>query len=156
MSDLDNLLNDADGDTDLVKSLRKALKEANRQVTEYKTAADQAAKENRSRTLADALKAKGLSEKAAKYFPADVDPTPEAIDNWLAEDGELFGITPQAGTADQATVNAAQQITSAATNRSSSAQVGDVQSLIAAIQNAQNPEELAAAYAAAGLTQPGD
>jgi hypothetical protein len=96
MSDqLDALLADGDNDSDLVKSLRKALRESNKSLREVQESLDKQAKATRSTTLSVLLKEANLPEKAAKFFPADQDVTKENVAKWLEEDGDLFGYQPQ-------------------------------------------------------------
>lgn len=155
MPELDDLLNESDNDSDLVKSLRKALKDANKQKGDLERTLAERAKGDRTRTLADIFREKGVPEKAAKYFPSDVDPSPEAVDKWIEEDGDLFGVTKQETVADPGMQEAAQRIAAVTGGAPSGTQVMDVQSLIAEMRNAKNPEELAAVYAKAGMVNPG-
>lgn len=152
-AELDALLQDDANDSDLVKNLRKALKEANTKRAEAERTLAERAKTDRTRALADVLKEKGVPEKAAKYFPADVDPTPEAVDKWLEEDGDLFGVAKQ--EVDPEVQQAAQRITGATASAPIGTQVMDVNALVAEMRAAKNPEELAAVYAKAGMTMPG-
>jgi hypothetical protein len=157
LPDLDALLNgDDDFDGDLVKNLRNALKA---QKQELKQAAEELTrfrKTERTRSLADVLKDKGVPTKAAKYFPADVEPTTENIDKWLAEDGDLFGIeTPQTAATDEQRM-AAERISAVSAGAPPVGGGGDVQDLVAAIAAAKTQAELDAAYERAGLTQSGD
>lgn len=149
MSDLDALLDDGDGDTDLVKNLRKALRDANKAKGELERTLADRQKSDRTRTLADVLKGKGVAEKAAKYFPADVEPTDENVEKWLDEDGDLFGFVRQEVSPE--VQSAAERISNASANSSSGTQVMDTVALAAEIRNAKTPEELAAAYAKAGM-----
>lgn len=153
MSDLNDLLNDDANDSDLVKTLRKAIRTANAQLKEKDDALSSYSKKERASSLADVLKAKGLDNpKVTKLYPADAETTPEAVDAWLTEFGELFGIAGDAGsTADEATQDAARQISAASAAAPNGSTSFDVGALVANIQNAKNEEELAAAYAAAGL-----
>ena len=88
------------------KALREALaKQKAQNEAIAKELADLKA-EKRTRDLADTLKDKGLSPKVAKFIPADVE-----LDDWLKENGELFGVTAadgepvtQAQEVEQATV----------------------------------------------------
>ena len=82
--DLDN--------ADLPASLRKQLKAKDKALDELKAQYEQVLKRDRERTLSDALTAKGLPSKVAKLLPSDLDPTPEAIDGWLSEYADVFGI----------------------------------------------------------------
>lgn len=151
--DINALLQDDANDNDLVKSLRKALKEANTKRAEAERTLAERAKTDRTRALADVLREKGVPEKAAKYFPSDTEPTPEAVDKWLEEDGDLFGITKQEVAPEVR--DAAQRITGATANAPSGTTTMDVNSLIEEMRNAKNPEELAAVYAKAGMVNPG-
>ena len=153
-TELDALLQDDANDSDLVKNLRKALKDANTKRAEAERTLAERAKTDRTRALADVLKEKGLPEKAAKYFPADVEPTPEAVDKWLEEDGDLFGVAKEVTSAPPEVRDSAQRITAATGSAPSGTQVMDVGALIAEMRNAKNPEELAAVYAKAGMQMP--
>jgi hypothetical protein len=46
--------------------------------------------------IADELSAKGLNPKVAKFIPADA-----VLDDWLKENGELFGVTVTEAPAEQ-------------------------------------------------------
>lgn len=151
--DINALVKDSDGDDDLVKNLRKALREANTKRAEAERTLSERAKTDRTRALADVLKDKGVPEKAAKYFPADTEPTPEAVDKWLEEDGDLFGIVRQEVAPEVR--DAAQRITGATATAPSGTTTMDVSALIAEMRNAKSPEELAAVYAKAGMVNPG-
>lgn len=149
MSDLDALLQDDANDPDLVKNLRKALREANTKRAEAERTLAERAQSDRTRTLADVLREKGVSEKAAKYFPSDQEPTPEAVDKWLEEDGDLFGFQKQ--EVSQETRESAQRISDMSAQSPSQTQVIDAAALAAEMRNAKTPEELAAVFAKAGM-----
>lgn len=153
MSSFDNdLFDDDPSDSDLIKSLRKALKDAAKTIKEKDDVLSGFSKKERATTLADVLKAKGLDNpKVTKLYPADAETTPEAVDAWLAEYGELFGIDKQETTADAATQGAAAVISQASAQAPPGNASFDVGALVAEIQNAKNDAELAAAYAKAGM-----
>lgn len=157
LPDLDALLNESDNDSDLVRTLRSAIKTLKQENKQNAEALSSLRKENRTRTLADVLKDKGVSEKAAKLFPADTEPTAEAVDEWLGEYGDLFGIEVKPQTsATQEQVAAAQRISAATAGAPPAAGALDIDGLLAAIASASTQAELDSAYARAGLTQPGD
>lgn len=81
-------------DSHLVKDLRKQLAEAHKRAKLAEEELSQAKSQNRERSVADVLTAKGVNPKVAKFIPADVDGE-EAISQWLEENGELFGGAPQ-------------------------------------------------------------
>lgn len=84
---------------DTVNNLEKQLKKLQDDLKERDDALTQERKTNRQRTVADTLKDKGADPRLARYVLQDVeDPTPEAVNSWLATEGELFGYKPQAAT----------------------------------------------------------
>lgn len=153
MSSFDNdLFNDDANDSDLIKSLRKALRDKDKAIKEKDEVLGEYSKKARASSLADVLKEKGLDNpKITKLYPADADTTPEAVDAWIAEFGDVFGIEQQASTADEGTQSAARDIAGASAQAPPGNAAFDVNALVAEIQNAKNEEELAAAYAKAGL-----
>lgn len=151
MPEFDDLLSDTDTDTELVRTLRKALKDRDKEFKEIQAQLAERAKADRSRTLADVLKEKGVSEKVAKLYPDNSDATPEAVDSWLAEFGDVFGIE-QAGTAaDDATVDAARRIANASAGAPPAAAATDIASLAAEIAAAKTPAEYQAVLARIGM-----
>lgn len=46
----------------------------------------------RTATLADTLKAKGVNPKVAQFFPADLEPTEDNITSWLKDFADVFGV----------------------------------------------------------------
>jgi len=81
---------------DWAKDLRKAYKE---QAKELKAARDHAAElegKVRTTTVADVLKQRGVRPGIAKYVQVDGDVTTEAVDAWLKENAEDFGLTLKA------------------------------------------------------------
>jgi len=151
MSEFDDLLNDSDNDTDLVRTLRKALKERDKEVKEIRSDLDKRAKNDRDRSLADVLKEKGISEKVAKLYPGDAEPTAEAVDAWLVDYADVFGIEQPGTAADEATVTAAQRISNASAGAPPAHMATDIASLAAEISSAKTPAEYQAALAKLGM-----
>lgn len=79
-------------DSKLVKDLRRQLKEKSKREDELASQLKQLSDRDRSRTLTEALTAKGLSVKAAKFYPADADLTDEAIASWITDNADVFGV----------------------------------------------------------------
>lgn len=48
----------------------------------------------RERTLSETLSEKGANPKLARFYPADREGTPEKVEEWLAENAEVFGQAP--------------------------------------------------------------
>jgi len=69
-----------------LKAALKAKKELEGQLASVKG-------EARKANIGNYFRDKGINPKLAKYVPADLDPTTEALDKWVEEDGELFNIT---------------------------------------------------------------
>jgi hypothetical protein len=152
MPEFDDLLDDdmSEGG-DLVKQLRNALKAANKEKSDQAKRLAELEKGVRSQSLADVLKAKGLDPKVARLYPNDADTTPEAVDAWLGEYGDVFGVEKQDTAADEETQQAANTIARVASQAPPANQSYDVNSLIAEIQAAKTPEALALAMEKAGL-----
>jgi hypothetical protein len=78
------------GDSNGIKQLRKQYKEMQAALTAEREKNAELAARVRSRELADVLSTKGVNPKAAKFFPRDTDPTPEAIEAWLKENEDIL------------------------------------------------------------------
>lgn len=151
MAEFDDLLNDTENDTELVRTLRNALKDLKKENKEVAAQLAERAKADRSRSLADLLKEKELDPKIAKLYPGDSDVSAEALDTWLSEFGDVFGIQ-QAGTAaDPATVTSAQRIANMSAGAPPAHAAVDVEAIAAEIRGASNPQELQAVYAKYGM-----
>lgn len=100
---------DFDVDTpDLVKDLRRQLKALSKEKAELASELSAIKVASRERSVADVLAAKGISEKVAKFIPADVEGG-EALEAWLSENAEVFGFTAgsaESGAQTSSTVNA--------------------------------------------------
>lgn len=120
-----------DETTDGPADLRKALAKAKKEATEARKAQEEMAKQLatltgqvKGNTLAELLKAKGANPKAAKYaLKDDVEATPEAVDAWLAENGEFF--TAKASTTEGEESG----------DEPGAGPTGDMAELLAALQN---------------------
>jgi hypothetical protein len=93
---------DTDNGNDLVKQLRKATKQKDKELAELKAQYEGLAKANRDRAIKDALASRGVNTKIASFIPQDIDPTEESVSKWLEDYSDVFGIQ-QAET--QATPN---------------------------------------------------
>jgi chorismate mutase len=76
---------------DLVKQLRKANKQKEKELAELKAQFGEISKASRERAIKDALESRGVNSKIAKFIPSDIDPTEESLSKWLDDNGELFG-----------------------------------------------------------------
>lgn len=83
---------DHEDDTDLVKNLRKQIRESGKKLTEAEDRAAAAEGKLTVNSLAETLTAKGVNPKAAKWLVKDgVDASDEkAVTEWLEENSDLF------------------------------------------------------------------
>ena len=94
------------GNNDLVKQLRKAAKQKDKELAELKAQFEGLSKAQRERAIKDTLEARGVNSKIAKFIPSDIDPTEESLSKWLDDNGDVFGY--QAPESNQSTVDPAQ------------------------------------------------
>jgi len=80
---------------DLVKQLRKANKQKEKELAELKAQFEGVSKAQRERAIKDVLEARGVNKKVASFIPSDIDPTEESLSKWLTEYGDVFGITAE-------------------------------------------------------------
>jgi len=105
--DEDDITQD-DSPNDLVKQLRKASKQKDKELAELRSQFESLSKGQRERAIKDALAARGVNGKIAAFIPQDIDPTEESVSKWLEDYADVFGIetsqtqTPNVSPADAA------------------------------------------------------
>lgn len=94
--------NDWDDSTESegIKAMRKQIKEQGKLLKEQSELISQFTTQNRGAVVAQALADRGLSAKAAKFYPADLGTDDESVDKWYNENKDIFGpaqpvVTPQ-------------------------------------------------------------
>ena len=112
MSNYDYEDDDFDTDSsgnDLVKQLRKATKQKDKELAELKAQCENLNKAQRERAIKYALASRGVNSKIAAFIPQDIDPTEESVSKWLEDYSDVFGIesnqtqaTPNVNPADAA------------------------------------------------------
>lgn len=100
-------------DSNLVKKLRSKIDELAAKAKELETENLSLKGQSRKQTLSSALTSRGYPAKIAAFIPADIEPTDEAIDEWLSEYGDVFGGANQSAQ-DQAVQQAPVVVGSAA------------------------------------------
>ena len=90
---------------DLVKQLRKAAKQKDKELQELREKFEGISKAQRERNIKDVLESRGVNSKIAKFIPSDLDPTEESLSKWLDENGDVFGF--QATDSNQPVVDPA-------------------------------------------------
>jgi hypothetical protein len=78
---------------DLVKQLRKANKQKEKELAELKAQFGEVSKAQRERNIKDVLESRGVNSKIAKFIPTDIDPTEESLSKWLDDNGDVFGFS---------------------------------------------------------------
>jgi hypothetical protein len=98
-----------DSSNDLVKQLRKASKQKDKELNELRSQFESLSKGQRDRSIKDALASRGINPKIASFIPQDIDPTEESVSKWLEDYADVFGIetsqtqaTPNVNPADAA------------------------------------------------------
>ena len=77
---------------DLVKQLRKANKQKEKELADLKSQFENLSKAQRERAIKDALERRGVNSKIASFIPQDIDPTEESVSKWLSDYADVFGI----------------------------------------------------------------
>ena len=119
------------------KALEKRLKELEAENQAIKS-------QTRSRTIKDVLSTKGINSKVAAFIPQDIEPTEDAIANWLNEYGDVFGAgnteeASQPQAAAKVDLSASQRINNIVNTGTAPAPDEDA---MAKILNATSAEEL--------------
>lgn len=98
MSEWDNdLLNDGESDSPLVKDLRKQLRAAKKENTELAEKVGKFEKVSRERSVESVLTSKGVRKGIAKFVPEDITSEDDIV-KWLEDNAEDLGITLSNGS----------------------------------------------------------
>ena len=132
-----------DSSNDLVKQLRKASKQKDKELNELKAQFESLNKAQRERAIKDALASRGVNSKIASFIPQDIDPTEESVSKWLEDYADVFGIETSQ-TQAQPNVNpndaaAYKRMTNSADSGVSPEHNGDI---MQRLMNANSKEEL--------------
>jgi hypothetical protein len=98
---------------DVVKQLRKANKQKEKELADLKSQFETLNKQQRERTIKDVLEARGVNKKISAFIPQDLDPTEESLSKWLDDYGDVFGLDTTESNqpvVDQATQDAYQKM----------------------------------------------
>lgn len=144
------------------KALREALEKAQERIKEQDAQLAKFAAQERTKTLGEALKSKGLDPKIAGIIPADADP-----EKWVEEFGSLFATTTPGGdqgesqgqaneagtTVTEADQTALSQMSSTADSSGAQTAGSAEQAYKARLAAATTAEEVMAIAAESGLTR---
>jgi hypothetical protein len=95
LEDDDDDFTQESGNNDLVKQLRKAAKQKDKELAELKAQFEGVSKAQRERNIKDVLESRGVNGKIAKFIPSDLDPTEESLSKWLDDNGDVFGYSTE-------------------------------------------------------------
>ncbi len=127
--------------SDLLKKLRKAKRNDEKRIKELTEQLEGLSKSQRERTVKEVLEQKGVNPKAQRLILKDLDEiTEESVNNWLEDNGDLFGLT-------QPEVNEEKELNRAALRQQDVVtQLGTTpdraEDLLSRINNAASAEEL--------------
>jgi hypothetical protein len=129
-----------DSDTDLVRKLRKDLKQAQKRNKELEGSLGELSKSQRERIIKDAFASKGVNPKIASFIPNDIDASEEAIAAWLDNYADVFGIkTEEKQAVSQQDIQSMQRMNNALTGAEAPGASDDLANRIA---NANSEDEI--------------
>ncbi len=138
----DDITTESNSSNDLVKQLRKAAKQKDKELAELRDKFEGLSKAQRERTIKDALERRGVNQKIASFIPQDIDPTEESVSKWLEDYADVFGIDlgqNQTANVDPADIAAYKKMTGTADAGLSPERGADVMSRL---MNANSKDEL--------------
>ena len=137
----DDFFEDDDVQESGLQNLRKAERAKSKRIKELEAELEGLRNFQRQSVVSSVLNERGVNPKIATFIPSDVANDPESISKWLDENGEVFGVQPQAKqpTIDRENLSALQQIDAVTNSALSPDEVNDV---FSRLNNAQSAEEL--------------
>jgi ABC-type sugar transport system substrate-binding protein len=137
---------------DLVKQLRKAAKQKDKELQELRAQFEGISKAQRERAIKDALAARGVNQKISSFIPSDIDPTEESVSKWLEANADVFGLNIESNQAvpntDPADIAAYKRMTQT-TEAGITPEAG--QDIMSRLMNANSKEELDSVIRESGL-----
>jgi hypothetical protein len=150
--DEDDDITTNDSSNDLVKQLRKASKQKDKENQELRAQLDSLSKGQRERAIKDVLATRGVNSKIASFIPQDIDPTEESLSKWLDDYADVFGFessqTQATPNVDPAQAAAYKRMTNSADSGASPEHNGDI---MQKLMNANSKEELDEVIRLSGL-----
>jgi len=127
--------------SDLLKKLRKAKRNDEKRIKELTEQLEGLSKSQRERTVKEVLEQKGVNPKAQRLILKDLDDiTEESVNNWLEDNGDLFGLTKPEVNEEQELNRAALRQQDVVTQLGSTPDRAE--DLLSRINNAASAEEL--------------
>jgi hypothetical protein len=141
-----------DSSNDLVKQLRKASKQKDKELQELRSQFENLSKGQRERAIKDVLASRGVNSKIASFIPQDIDPTEESLSKWLDDYADVFGYessqTQATPNVDPAQAAAYKRMTNTADSGASPEHNADI---MQKLLNANSREELDEVIRLSGL-----
>ena len=130
--------------SDLLKKLRKAKRNDEKRIKELTEQLEGLSKVQRERVVKEVLEKKGVNPKAQRLILKDLDEvSEESVNNWLDDNGDLFGLTKAPEVSEEQELNRA-----ALRQQDVVTQLGTTpdkaQDLMDRVMNAASAEELTA------------
>lgn len=122
-------------ETDLVKKLRKAERAKEKRIKELESELNGVRSTQRENAIKSVLSEKGVNPKVASFIPSDVEASAEAIDQWLNDYADVFGVKIQ-GKEVAPDLSTLRQIDAVTANAVTPDKVDDIMSRISQAQNA--------------------
>ena len=127
--------------SDLLKKLRKAKRSDEKRIKELTEQLEGLSKSQRERTVKEVLEQKGVNPKAQRLILKDLDEvSEESVNNWLEDNGDLFGLTKPEVNQEQELNRAALRQQDVVTQLGTSPDRAE--DLLTRINNAASAEEL--------------
>ena len=127
--------------SDLLKKLRKAKRNDEKRIKELTEQLEGLSKSQRERTVKEVLEQKGVNPKAQRLILKDLDEiTEESVNNWLEDNGDLFGLVQPEATQEKELNRAALRQQDVVTQLGSTPDRAE--DLLSRINNAASAEEL--------------
>ena len=94
--------------SDLLKKLRKAKRNDEKRIKELTEQLEGLSKSQRERIVKEVLDKKGVNPKAQRLILKDLeDVSEESVNNWLDDNGDLFGLTKEPAVSEEQELNRA-------------------------------------------------
>jgi hypothetical protein len=94
--------------SDLLKKLRKAKRNDEKRIKELTEQLEGLSKAQRERVVKEVLEKKGVNPKAQRLILKDLeDINEESVNNWLDDNGDLFGLVKEPAVTEEQEVNRA-------------------------------------------------
>ena len=127
--------------SDLLKKLRKAKRNDEKRIKELTEQLEGLSKVQRERVVKEVLEKKGVNLKAQRLILKDLDEvSEESVNNWLDDNGDLFGLTKPEVTEEQELNRAALRQQDVVTQLGSTPD--KAQDLMNRVMNAASADEL--------------